>query len=40
MRFSNMQQEVYRLRKDHEEAIRMAAKCQDDSKEAGEMVKR
>ena len=46
LRFKNMQQEVYRLRNEHEEAICTAtkcledlAKCLEDLKEAGKMVK-
>ena len=40
LRFFDMQQEVYVLRREHEEAIRMAAKCQDDFKEADKKLKR
>ena len=42
LRFLDMQQEVYRLQKEHEEAVHMTAKCwkdlakcQEDLKEAG-----
>ena len=35
-----MQQEVYMLRKEHEEALHVASKCQDDLKEVDEKVKR
>ena len=39
LRFVDIQHEVYMLRKEHEKALRTTAKCQDDLKEAGEMVK-
>ena len=39
LRFVDMQQEVYRLRKEHEEVVRTAAKCQEELKEASKMVK-
>ena len=34
-----MPQEVYRLRKEHKEALCMAAKCQDHIKKVDQMVK-
>ena len=40
LRFFDMQQEVYMLRKEHEEALRMAAKYQYDLKEVDKRVKR
>ena len=40
LRFVDMQQEDYRLRNDHKEALSAAVKCQEDLNEAGEMVKR
>ena len=39
LRFANMQQEVYKLRNEHEEAICTATKCLEDLKESGKMVK-